>query len=101
MKMNSNFVFVLQWRHVGNDHVHIVWNEHCRPYVRSVMPTQFADVLIVLSPLPNKLVLVNISCKHPVSYLAEVIHFCWLFEIFVFLFRLSLMNCFDLDLNLI
>lgn len=56
-----------KWRHIGNDHVHIVWNEHCRPYRRSVMPTQFADVIIVLSPMPNKLIQVNISCKPPME----------------------------------
>lgn len=42
-------------RHLGNDEVHIVWSEHWRPYRRSIIATEFCDVLIVIYPLPNHL----------------------------------------------
>ncbi|XP_003373202.1 innexin unc-9 [Trichinella spiralis] len=38
-------------RHIGNDEVHIVWTEHWRPYRRATIPTDFCDVLIVVSPV--------------------------------------------------
>ncbi|KAF9285697.1 Ral GTPase-activating protein subunit alpha-1 [Mortierella antarctica] len=39
-------------RHIGNDHVHIVWSEHSRPYDRNTIGGDFGNVLIVLSPVP-------------------------------------------------
>ncbi|KAG0348001.1 Ral GTPase-activating protein subunit alpha-2 [Podila humilis] len=39
-------------RHIGNDHVHIVWSEHSRPYDRTTIGGDFGNVLIVLSPIP-------------------------------------------------
>nr|XP_018896706.1 PREDICTED: ral GTPase-activating protein subunit alpha-1 isoform X1 [Bemisia tabaci] len=50
-------------RHLGNDEVHIVWCEHSRDYRRSVIPTEFCDVLIVIYPLPYHLFRVTISRK--------------------------------------
>ncbi|KAG0030462.1 Ral GTPase-activating protein subunit alpha-1 [Podila clonocystis] len=41
-----------QKRHIGNDHVHIVWSEHSRPYDRNTIGGDFGNVLIVLSPVP-------------------------------------------------
>ncbi|KAL1234592.1 putative Rho GTPase-activating protein [Trichinella pseudospiralis] len=38
-------------RHIGNDEVHIVWTEHWRPYRHTTIPTDFCDVLIVVSPV--------------------------------------------------
>ncbi|KAG0300073.1 Ral GTPase-activating protein subunit alpha-1, partial [Linnemannia gamsii] len=38
-------------RHVGNDHVHIVWSEHSRAYDRSTIGGDFGNVIIVLSPV--------------------------------------------------
>ncbi|KAH7045685.1 hypothetical protein BKA57DRAFT_396360, partial [Linnemannia elongata] len=37
-------------RHVGNDHVHIVWSEHSRAYDRNTIGGDFGNVIIVLSP---------------------------------------------------
>lgn len=37
-------------RHIGNDHVHIVWNEHHREYRPSTMRTDYANAQIVISP---------------------------------------------------
>ncbi|KAF9325237.1 Ral GTPase-activating protein subunit alpha-1 [Podila minutissima] len=39
-------------RHIGNDHVHIIWSEHSRPYDRNTIGGDFGNVLIVLSPVP-------------------------------------------------
>ncbi|KAF9931791.1 Ral GTPase-activating protein subunit alpha-1 [Linnemannia zychae] len=38
-------------RHVGNDHVHIVWSEHTRAYDRNTIGGDFGNVIIVLSPV--------------------------------------------------
>ncbi|KAF9571934.1 Ral GTPase-activating protein subunit alpha-2 [Mortierella alpina] len=40
-------------RHVGNDHVHIVWSEHSRAYDRNTIGGDFGNVLIVLTPVPD------------------------------------------------
>lgn len=37
-------------RHIGNDHVHIVWNEHHRDYRPSTMRTDYANAQIIISP---------------------------------------------------
>ncbi|KAF9110043.1 Ral GTPase-activating protein subunit alpha-2 [Mortierella sp. AM989] len=38
-------------RHVGNDHVHIVWSEHSRAYDRTTIGGDFGNVIIVLTPV--------------------------------------------------
>ncbi|KAF9436275.1 Ral GTPase-activating protein subunit alpha-2 [Entomortierella beljakovae] len=40
-------------RHIGNDHVHIVWSEHSRAYDRNTIGGDFGNVLIVLTPIPD------------------------------------------------
>jgi hypothetical protein len=40
-------------RHVGNDPVHIVWNEHWRPYRPSTIPGDFGNYQIVVTPKPE------------------------------------------------
>lgn len=39
-------------RHLGNDEIHIIWSEYYKEYRRSILATEFADVLIVIYPLP-------------------------------------------------
>jgi len=58
---------LFQVRHLGNDEVHIVWSEHWRDYRRTIFKTQFADVLIIIYPLPSKLFRVQINKKTNVS----------------------------------
>ncbi|KAF9193953.1 Ral GTPase-activating protein subunit alpha-2 [Haplosporangium sp. Z 767] len=38
-------------RHVGNDHVHIVWSEHSRAYDRNTIGGDFGNAIIVLTPV--------------------------------------------------
>jgi len=40
-----------QFKHLGNDEVHVIWSEHSRDYHRGILQTAFADVLIVIYPL--------------------------------------------------
>lgn len=54
---------LFQVRHLGNDEVHIVWSEHWRDYRRTIFKTQFADVLIIIYPLPSKLFRIQINKK--------------------------------------
>ncbi|KAH0797596.1 Rap/ran-GAP family protein [Histomonas meleagridis] len=42
-------------RHIGNDHVHIVWCEDCSGYDTSVISSQFNDAHIIIFPYPNML----------------------------------------------
>ena len=53
----------IQVRHLGNDEVHIVWSEHWRDYRRTIFKTQFADILIVIYPLPNRLFRIQLINK--------------------------------------
>ena len=61
----------VQVRHLGNDEVHIVWSQHWRDYRSTIFKTQFADILIVIYPLPNALFRIelikkqkqNVSCS--------------------------------------
>ncbi|XP_078720544.1 ral GTPase-activating protein subunit alpha-1-like isoform X2 [Lampetra fluviatilis] len=50
-------------RHIGNDEVHIVWSEHSRDYRRGIIPTEFGDVLIVITPTKNQLFSIQIIKK--------------------------------------
>lgn len=52
-----------QVRHLGNDEVHIVWSEHWRDYRRTIFKTHFADILIVIYPLQNRLFRIQIIKK--------------------------------------
>ena len=45
----------------------MVWSEHFRDYRRSILKTQFADVLIVLYPQPSGLCRVHIISKPKVG----------------------------------
>ena len=49
-------------RHIGNDEIHIVWSEHWRDYRRGILPTEFCDVLIVIYPLKNRLIIAFNVC---------------------------------------
>ncbi|KAK9674836.1 hypothetical protein K7432_016852 [Basidiobolus ranarum] len=47
-------------RHIGNDHVHIVWNEHHREYRSSTIGGDFGNVQIIITPSPNGLYAVDV-----------------------------------------
>ncbi|KAI9102860.1 GTPase activating Rap/RanGAP domain-like 1, partial [Phlyctochytrium arcticum] len=47
-------------RHIGNDHVHIVWNEHYREYRRSTIGGDFGNAQIVITPRPDGLFAVSV-----------------------------------------
>ena len=46
---------IVKKRHIGNDHVHIVWCENCLGYDTSVISSQFNDAHIIVFPYPNGL----------------------------------------------
>ena len=66
-----------QVRHLGNDEVHIVWSEHYRDYRHGIVNTEFADVMIVIYPLENRLFRIQIIKKPQVEKLCmlNVRHF--------------------------
>ncbi|ORX82164.1 hypothetical protein K493DRAFT_92663 [Basidiobolus meristosporus CBS 931.73] len=47
-------------RHIGNDHVHIVWNEHHREYRRETIGGDFGNVQIIITPTSNGLFAIDI-----------------------------------------
>ncbi|KAJ3089470.1 Ral GTPase-activating protein subunit alpha-2 [Quaeritorhiza haematococci] len=47
-------------RHIGNDHVHIIWNEHTRDYRKNTIGGDFGNVQIVVSPMMNGLYAIEI-----------------------------------------
>eukprot|EP00158_Paraphelidium_tribonemae_P009443 Partr_v1_DN28867_c1_g1_i2_m32898 putative GTPase activating protein len=40
-------------RHIGNDHVHIIWNDHHRAYKPSTIAGDFGNVQLIITPMPN------------------------------------------------
>ncbi|OAJ40951.1 hypothetical protein BDEG_24625 [Batrachochytrium dendrobatidis JEL423] len=40
-------------RHIGNDHVHVIWNEHYRDYKWDTIGGDFGNAQIAITPLPN------------------------------------------------
>ena len=61
-----------QVRHLGNDEVHIVWSEHYRDYRHGIVNTEFADVMIVIYPLENRLFRIQIIKKPQVEKLCTI-----------------------------
>jgi hypothetical protein len=47
-------------RHVGNDQVHIVWNEHNREYKRHTIGGDFGNAQIIVTPMINGLYAIDI-----------------------------------------
>ncbi|CAF0804920.1 unnamed protein product [Didymodactylos carnosus] len=58
---NTNDEHHRKTRHIGNDEVQIIWTEHYHEYDRSIIASQFGDVLIVIHPLPNSLYRIRID----------------------------------------
>lgn len=50
-------------RHVGNDHVNVVWTEHTREYRKDTISSQFNFVQIVIYPLKSGLFRIQIHKK--------------------------------------
>ena len=75
--------FITQVRHLGNDEVHIVWSEHWRDYRRTILKTQFADVLLVIYPQTNGLFRIQIDKKRKANVINFV--FCVLKQLVMFL----------------
>ncbi|PKC73960.1 hypothetical protein RhiirA1_437238 [Rhizophagus irregularis] len=61
-------------RHIGNDHVHIVWNENRRDYRKSTIGGDFGNVQIVISPLPNELYSVDIYRDSKIPPFGPLLH---------------------------
>ncbi|CAO3694673.1 unnamed protein product [Rhizopus microsporus] len=55
-------------RHIGNDHVHIVWNEHDRDYKINTIGGDFGNAQIIIKPLPNNLYLIKVYRDSKVPY---------------------------------
>jgi hypothetical protein len=47
-------------RHIGNDHVHIIWNEHQRDYRIGTIGGDFGNAQIIVTPLRNGMYAIQI-----------------------------------------
>ena len=63
----------LQKRHVGNDHVHIVWNHHHRDYRPDTIGGDFGNAQIVVSPLPNGLFSIRVNRDPKVRFFGPLL----------------------------
>ncbi|CAI2195105.1 5398_t:CDS:10, partial [Funneliformis geosporum] len=61
-------------RHIGNDHVHIIWNEHYRDYRKGTIGGDFGNAQIVISPLPNGLYNVDIYRDSKIPPFGPLLH---------------------------
>ncbi|CAG8560446.1 13285_t:CDS:10 [Funneliformis mosseae] len=61
-------------RHIGNDHVHIIWNEHFRDYRKGTIGGDFGNAQIVISPLPNGLYNVDIYRDSKIPPFGPLLH---------------------------
>ena len=66
-KDDSDEKHMKKMRHIGNDHVHIVWNEHFRDY-RRLISGDFGDCIIVVTPLPNHTFAIDIISDNVSSF---------------------------------
>ncbi|KAF5402880.1 hypothetical protein PHET_03640, partial [Paragonimus heterotremus] len=73
-RMPSSTQEDLKYKHLGNDEVMIIWTENVRTFTRSVLRTQFGDVLIVISPLPSGLFRVEVRRESVVGFFGPIVH---------------------------
>ncbi|CAJ0835038.1 9335_t:CDS:10 [Entrophospora sp. SA101] len=62
----NDFKQLKKKRHIGNDHVHIIFNEHNRDYRKSTIGGDFGNAQIVVNPLSNGLFSVEINRDHKI-----------------------------------
>ncbi|KAI7906537.1 uncharacterized protein BX663DRAFT_496797 [Cokeromyces recurvatus] len=55
-------------RHIGNDHVHIVWNEHDRDYRIGTIGGDFGNAQIIVTPLPDNLYSIQVYRDSKIPY---------------------------------
>ncbi|CAG8473524.1 8582_t:CDS:10 [Paraglomus occultum] len=68
----SDVKMVKKKRHIGNDHVHIVWNEHWRDYKKNTIKGDFGNAVIVVNPLPNGLFSVDVHRDSKVTMFGPI-----------------------------
>jgi len=59
---------VYKKRHIGNDHVTIVWNNSEREYDRQTITSQFNQVHIIITPLESNIFLVDTHWKKGIDW---------------------------------
>ncbi|CAG8737298.1 27528_t:CDS:2, partial [Racocetra persica] len=67
-------LFHYQKRHIGNDHVHIVFNEHSRDYRKTTIGGDFGNAQIIVTPLPNGLFSIDIYRDNKIPPFGPLLH---------------------------
>lgn len=65
---------ILKKRHVGNDIIHVIWDEHLRDYNPQTIASQFNDAHIMVYPLPNGLFRIQTAQKKEVGSFGPLVH---------------------------
>jgi hypothetical protein len=65
---------ILKKRHVGNDIIHVIWDEHLRDYNPQTIASQFNDAHIIIYPLPNGLFRIQTAQKKEVGSFGPLVH---------------------------
>ncbi|KAA0185161.1 RGPA2 [Fasciolopsis buskii] len=74
-RMPSSTQEDLKYKHLGNDEVMIIWTENTRAFSRSMLRTQFGDVLIIIAPLHNGLFRVEVRRESDVGFFGPIVQF--------------------------
>ncbi|CAH8504919.1 unnamed protein product [Schistosoma haematobium] len=72
-RMPSSTQEDFKYKHLGNDEIMIIWNENSRAFRRSILRTQFGDVLIIISPLLNGLFKVEVRREAQVGLFGPIV----------------------------
>ncbi|KAI8993599.1 hypothetical protein BDB01DRAFT_847455 [Pilobolus umbonatus] len=60
-------------RHIGNDHVHIVWNEHDKDYRIKTIGGDFGNAQIIITPLPDNLFFIQVHRDEKIPYFGPLL----------------------------
>ncbi|TPP56501.1 RGPA2 [Fasciola gigantica] len=72
-RMPSSTQEDLKYKHLGNDEVMIIWTENARAFSRSMLRTQFGDVLIIITPLVSGLFRVDVRRESDVGFFGPIV----------------------------
>ncbi|RUP48785.1 GTPase activating Rap/RanGAP domain-like 1 [Jimgerdemannia flammicorona] len=61
-------------RHIGNDHVHIVWNEHHRDYRPGTIGGDFGNAQIIITPMLNGLFAIRVHRDQKVPFFGPLLN---------------------------
>ena len=75
---------IKRMRHIGNDHIHIIWNEHYRDY-KKLISGDFGDISIIITPMLNGLYSIDLLLDEKVTfYIIYISYISYMIQIELF-----------------